>query len=497
MNLKEKLYDVKDKKAKAVAEARTLAEDGKGGSEEFAAKMAEVDAFNAEITGVEKLLAVEEKEADEAMKRDETAKGLKKGIAQGQSSEDDGYAKAVKEFAAHARTGFPKEKAASGMMNEGAGADGGYTVPEDIVNRAIELRDSEDSLLSEVTVVNVSAPKGRRTFKTRGQHTGFLTVEESKKFGKTATPQFTTVNYNIEKRGGYLPVTNELLEDSDEAIANDVITWLGGEARVTANNEILAVLTSKPAKKLDGLDSILAAWISLGAQFRADSAIYTNDDGLLYIATLKDANGRYLLSPNPSEPSSLRLACGPFLIPIKCYSNETIPTTGGHVPMIIGNLKEGVFYWDRRQLTIKESDVAVAGELNAFEEDLTLWRASLRDDCTERDGEAWINGYLDISAKTGGTPATLGELTVTSVAGTASGDTKLTVSPDKDTGNVYKYKVAASATAVTPGQSVQSWTLWDGTSDITAETGKVITLVEATSDYKAVKAGSVTVTAKA
>lgn len=497
MNLKEKLYDLKDKKAKAAKDARALAEDGKGGSEEFSAKMAEVDAFVAEIAGVEKLLAMEEREADEALAAEKAAKAMKRTAAQGQDGRGDSYAKAVKEFAAHARAGFPKEKASGGMMNEGTGADGGYTVPEDIVNRAIELRDSEDSLLTEVTVVNASAPKGKRVFKTRGQHSGFLTVEEAKKFGKTATPKFTTVNYDIEKRGGYLPVTNELLEDSDEAIANDVIDWLGGEARVTANNEIVAVLTAKQAKELDGLDGVLAAWISLGAQFRKNSAIYTNDDGLLYIATLKDANGRYLLSPNPSEPSNLRLACGPFLIPIKTYSNETIPTTGGHVPMIIGNLKEGVFYWDRRHLTIKESDVAVAGDLNAFEEDLTLWRASLRDDCTERDGDAWINGYMDLSKSTGNTPATLGELTVSSVAGTASGDTKLTVSPAKAAGNLYKYKVATAATAVTLDQSVQSWTLWDGTADITAETGKVITLVECSSDYKAVKAGSVTVTAKA
>lgn len=91
----------------------------------------------------------------------------------------------------------------------------------------------------------------------------------------------------------------------------------------------------------------------------------------------------------------------------------------------------------------------------------------------------------------------LGTLTVTSTAGTNSGDTKLTVTPAKSSGNGYKYKVADSATAVTYGQNVQTWTAWDGTADITAQTGKVVTVVECDSAYKAQKAGSATVTAKA
>lgn len=91
----------------------------------------------------------------------------------------------------------------------------------------------------------------------------------------------------------------------------------------------------------------------------------------------------------------------------------------------------------------------------------------------------------------------LGTLTVTSAAGTDSGDTALTVSPAKASGNSYKYKVADAATNVTYGQSVQTWTAWDGTSDITAQTGKVVTVVECDGSYKAQKAGSATVTAKA
>lgn len=92
---------------------------------------------------------------------------------------------------------------------------------------------------------------------------------------------------------------------------------------------------------------------------------------------------------------------------------------------------------------------------------------------------------------------TLGALTVNSVAGTESGDTKITVNPDKENaGNVYKYKVGASETAVTYGQNLRNWSTWDGKSDITAANGQKITVVECDGTYKALNAGSANVTAK-
>lgn len=90
----------------------------------------------------------------------------------------------------------------------------------------------------------------------------------------------------------------------------------------------------------------------------------------------------------------------------------------------------------------------------------------------------------------------LGTLTVSSVAGTATGDTKVTISPEKAAGNSYKYKVADTETTVTYGQNVKTWTAWDGSKNITAETGKKITVVECDAEFRAVKAGSATVTAK-
>lgn len=106
--------------------------------------------------------------------------------------------------------------------------------------------------------------------------------------------------------------------------------------------------------------------------------------------------------------------------------------------------------------------------------------------------------YLDgIAVVTVQGSGTLGTLTVTSAAGTTSGTTKLTVSPAKDSGNQYKYKTGASTQNVVYGQNVQTWTAWNGTDNITAATGQVVTVVECGSDYKAIASGNATVTAKA
>lgn len=97
------------------------------------------------------------------------------------------------------------------------------------------------------------------------------------------------------------------------------------------------------------------------------------------------------------------------------------------------------------------------------------------------------------------TNAKIGELTVNSVAGTsASGKTKVTVSPSLSAGNSYKYKTASSVTVPEFGAECKSgYIAWDGVSEIAATTDNKILIVEVDANNKAVKAGSATVASKA
>ena len=200
-----------------------------------------------------------------------------------------------------------------------------------------------------------------------------------------------------------MPATNELIEDSDENIESIMTEWLADEGNATWNNLILATIAKKEQEKLEGLDDIKKALnVTLGSMFKPTSKIITNDDGLQYLDTLKDNDGKYLLQPNPANPMQLRLCAGATTIPVKVYSNETIPTTNNKIPLIIGDLKEGIKGFDRKQLTLMASQVATVGTgeeaLNAFEEDLTLIRGIERLDAEMRDEKAFVNGYIETVA---------------------------------------------------------------------------------------------------
>ena len=310
-------------------------------------------------------------------------------------SKENNKENSIAEFANAARNGFR----VNNKMTIGSKPDGGYTVPEDILTSINTYRESKKSLKDLVTVEKVTTSKGSRTFKKRAQQTGFIKVGEGGKIGKGATPQFERLDYEIEKYAGYFPVTNELLADSDANITNTLIQWIGDESRVTANKLILNVIKTKAETKLEGLNGIKKALnVTLGSAFKATSKIITNDDGLQYLDTLKDGNGRYILQADPITPMSMWLCAGATKVPVEVIPNSDMPSTGNKAPFIIGDLKEGIVFWDRQLMSIKMSDIASIGDLNAFEEDLTLFRAIEREVVTKKDEQAFVNGYIDISA---------------------------------------------------------------------------------------------------
>lgn len=115
----------------------------------------------------------------------------------------------------------------------------------------------------------------------------------------------------------------------------------------------------------------------------------------------------------------------------------------------------------------------------------------LRLFCEYQDAIAYIAvGSSDTQA--------LGTLTLTSVEGSESGKTAITVDEQlASINNTLKYKTGSSATTVTYGMDVKSWTKWDGRAEITATDGHHVTVVEADPNYKAVRSGDVVADVKA
>nr|DAW73868.1 MAG TPA: major capsid protein [Caudoviricetes sp.] len=375
MNLQELLDAINAKKQ----EVKNLAEQG---------KIAEAKTAKEELVNLQEQYNIlkDVVEGEQAgMSIDNFANALAVKIASGSD--------AIHDFAEAARHGFY-----TNTMTEGTKADGGYTVPEDIKTKVDQYKKAMFSLESLVDVETVKTNSGKRTFQKKAQVTGFKVVAESGKIQATETPQFELLSYDIKKYAGYMPVTNELLADSDANIINTLVKWLGEEDVATKNAQILAAIGTKTETDLKNLDGIKKAInVTLGSAFAGSVTILTNDDGLQYLDTLVDKNGRYLLTPSIQDPAKKVLAVGASTIPIVVVPNSVMATKTNKVPFVIGDLKEAVKIFDRAKLSIMTSNTAAVGQLNAFEMDLTLFRGIERFDCKVKDSDAFVNGTITVT----------------------------------------------------------------------------------------------------
>jgi HK97 family phage major capsid protein len=339
------------------------------------AKLEEIQAVSNEIKTLEAKISVQQK-----IEADEKTAIAKQIPAPAAPPEDD----EVKNFVSAVRTKFKN------AMSSGSNADGGYTVPQDIQTEINELRQRKDALQNIVTVEPVKTKSGSRVFKARAQQTGFVEVPENGVIAEKATPQFTQLAYNIKKYAGFFRVTNELLKDSDQTIRTTLVKWIGDESRVTRNKLIIAELQKKARTAIvsaDDLKNIVN--VQLDPAFQSTCGMVTNQDGFNWLDKLKDNEGRYLLQDSISSPSGK----GFGTCDITVISNKDLPTVAGKAPIICGDLKEAVVLFDREELSIMASDVA----MDAFETDNTLFRAIEREDIKTRDAEAFVYGEVTVA----------------------------------------------------------------------------------------------------
>lgn len=291
------------------------------------------------------------------------------------------------EFANMARHGF------TNMMTEGTKASGGYTVPDDIQTRIETYRDATFSLRKLVSVENVTTQKGERTFKKRKKRTGLIKTGEAEAAQKLADIEFERQLYNIEKYSGYLAITEELLDDSDANLTETIVQDIGEEARVTDNVEILAILDAnqETVKEVTGYYDLLPVVINdLGSTFANTSTLVVNDTGATWLYSLKDGDGRPLVMPDVTNAAKKIIACGPYRLTVEVIPNNDLPNAADDsTPIYVGDFKEAVRIFDRKRTTIKKSDTASVGNLNAFAEDLQLFKPVMRADYVIRDKEAY------------------------------------------------------------------------------------------------------------
>lgn len=284
-----------------------------------------------------------------------------------------------------------EDKEILNSMNEGTDEDGGLTVPKDIRTAVKELRRSEDALENLVNVERVSTLSGSRVIERYADQTPFDNVDEAAQFPEVSTPQFEKIEYKVKKKGGILKVTQELLSDTAENIIGYLKKWIAKKAKATRNFMIVAKIreiTKDAEVPVEGLDELKKIFnILLDPATALTAGVVTNQDGYNWLDTLKDKDGKYILQPDPTKPTST-LLFGKY--PVKKVSNKTMPSVavegGFKVPIVCGDLKEAITIFDRETLTVDIS--SSAGDL--WGKDQTGIKVRERLDIQSVDEEAII-----------------------------------------------------------------------------------------------------------
>ena len=300
---------------------------------------------------------------------------------------------AVTDFAASVRS------LRTNTMTTGVDANGGYTVPADTQTKINKYKEAHRSLRDLVTVENVTTSKGSRVYETKGTVNGFKKVAEDGSIENMGNPTFEQVTYEIADYAGYLPVSNDLLNDNDANLEGEIVDWIGRNGLATDNAQIIALAKAGTKATITGIKDIKhAVNVTIGSAY--DCKIVTNDDGLDYLDNLEDKNGRPLLEANPTVQAQMQLRCGARVIPIEVIPNADFASEGSKIPFIIGDLKEAFHIYDRQQTVLYASkdatvtDAAGKPLFNAFQQRGTLYRGEQRADYKTVDSHAFVYGEL-------------------------------------------------------------------------------------------------------
>lgn len=279
-------------------------------------------------------------------------------------------------------------------MNESAGEAGGFIVPTDEQTKINELKRALNPLSALVRVENVNTMSGTRVLEKASDMTPFASVAEFAAIGEIDGPKFTQVKYAIKKFAGILPISEELLADSDQNLLAYVNGWLAKKSVATENAQILAVLktlTKAPLTNLDGIKELLN--VTLDPTISLMSSVLTNQDGFNFLDKQKDTDGRYLLQPNPLDSTQKLL----FGKPVTVVSNKVLPTdtsvaSAKKAPVIIGSFTDAVVLFDRQATTL--TGTSVGGD--AWKRDSYDVKAVTRIDVQKFDDKAVVFGELTI-----------------------------------------------------------------------------------------------------
>lgn len=269
-------------------------------------------------------------------------------------------------------------------------------VPQDIQTRINAIMRELVDLSQYVRVEQVNTLSGTRVLEKDEAMTPLPVLDEYASAQELDNPKFVPVQYQLRKRGGFLPLTNELLQDSDQNILAYVTDWIARKVVVTRNTLIaglLDTLTAQAVANLDGIKRILNK--TLDPAISLTAVVITNQDGYHWLDTQKDSMGRYLLMDDITQPGRKLLFGRPVVVVPNRYLPSRVDATAGKTfaPIYIGNGRQFAVWFTRG--TYELASTREGGE--AWRRDSTELRVITRDDLKQWDGAAMVKGELDVT----------------------------------------------------------------------------------------------------
>lgn len=289
---------------------------------------------------------------------------------------------------------------------EGKG-NGGLTIPEDIQYTIHQLVRQFATLQNLVNVETVSTTSGSRNYEKLSDITPLADLDdETAAIGDNDDPELTLIKYAIHRYAGITTVTNSLLKDTVENIMAWLSTWIARKVAVTRNLKIIDAL-GKPAKKpsIAKFDDIKDLENNtLDPAIMATSSFVTNQSGYNVLSKVKDAEGRYMLQRDVTQPDTYRLDGKTITV----VADKWLPDVSGSHPLYFGDLKQGITLFDREHMSLLSTNIGGG----AFEHDNTKIRVIDRFDVEVIDDGAWAAAsFKSVANQPATTPAESGSAT--------------------------------------------------------------------------------------
>ena len=235
--------------------------------------------------------------------------------------------------------------------------DAGILIPVEILSPQEKPEDVVD-LKNYVKTVSVNSASGKYPVIAKSG-SKMNTVAELEQNPELSKPKIENVDYSIETRRGYIPISQEAIDDASYDVTGLIRDEINDQSRNTRNADIATVLKSATAKSvtgLDGLKDLVNKEIKkvYPVKFIISSSLYAELD------KLKDKNGRYLLQDSITSASG-KILSGKEVVVL----DDDVIAGAGELKGFVGDAKSFCTFFDRKQTSVEWVDNQIYGKLLA------------------------------------------------------------------------------------------------------------------------------------